>query len=361
MPVIPDAGQAPTQTAQVVSPVPEEVTTKQMSTPPPPPVSSPEPSAESSLSPRENYLAQLTERLPLLSQHDVIFMYKDILYKMHYVEESGKAISADWQKALDAKSEDAARLGTLRVKNGNVMESLSEEAKFLIREMKKRSMDHTKITVDPETQCEFFDCCKKKQEAMNVSVTVQVLLPCYYCEFNTVRSPLPNPNARFIVIDRNDISRHHKQLNLPMKLKKFTGTLVSMNVLEKTRYFLLNMADPVCKDTVLGHLNKLAQMQKMMQNQKILEEAVRETREKNRRDGAAIGTESERAGVRVGGAPASVAAETLGQAGGGVQGDAAGLDTGDSEKRPEYPPAAPGGPGAEAAGTEAPKTGEKTE
>jgi len=154
-----------------------------------------------------------------------------------------------------------------------VATKIQETAGLIVAEMKTRGMDHTKINVDPEQKCEFLGACKKKLEAINNDSKAKVLLPCYYCEFNTTKYPLPNPRSRYIVIDRDDITRHYNQLKIPMKLGKWEAVLMAMNVLEKGRYFVLNFAEPLAQDTALDHLGKLAARRRAKQAVQIHDDA----------------------------------------------------------------------------------------
>jgi hypothetical protein len=160
---------------------------------------------------------------------------------------------------------------------------------------------------------------------------------------------------RFIVIDREDVGRHFEQLKVPMKLKKFRSVLTSMNVLEKNKYFVLNMSDPLCNETVMEHLDKIVRIQRQQAGQRTIMEAVREQVHGKKDTGvAAGGTAGKPGGPAISGPPDAEPEKGVGEAGAEVQPEREPAPDG-REDTPagDTRPGEPEGPAEEAQSTEA--------
>lgn len=266
MPIINEPDKAPDSApgSDPVEAVPHGIAedTKPLATPSPEP-----PAAEAPPQDEDQVMGIKPEQLAVVSPQDLIYAYKDILYRLHHVHEGLRLLG---QKQVTVEPEKAQ---VLKARNTAAAAKLKAMATAVAGEMKRREIDHTKISVEPEQKCDFVNACLAKLKAINEESKGMAMLPCHYCEYNTVRSPLPNPTTRFIVIDRMDIMRHYRQLKIPMKIKKWEATLMAMNVLEEGKYFVLNMKDQLCLETVMEHMSKLARIQKERQ----LDQMIRKT------------------------------------------------------------------------------------
>ena len=171
------------------------------------------------------------ERLTNLSEHQLTFALKDLLYKLDVAEKKFMI-----EHAENAEGEEVKKLN-------EAIAGINKGKDILIGEFKRRGLKYGHININPENKCAFYPVCRRKMRSVNEERKANFLLSCYSCEFNTVEKRLPDPRNEFFVIRRTDLERHHKQLKMTMSLKDLEAHLVAMMVGPEEDLLVLALKD----------------------------------------------------------------------------------------------------------------------
>ena len=185
-----------------------------------------------------------TEQLQKIDDGQLRFALKDILFKLDYAEKKLTKDTTDKPPAAEEVIKAAADL----------VDNLKKSKDLLIEEFKRRGKKYNDIKVEPEKKCAFYTTCRNKIRGVNKERDLQMMLPCYSCEFNTVDHRLPDPRNEFIVIRKGDIPRHHKELKIPMPLKDWESTLVATTVGLEEQFLVLALKDELAQVCALKFL-----------------------------------------------------------------------------------------------------------
>jgi hypothetical protein len=178
------------------------------------------------------------ERLANLSEHQLTFALKDIMYKLDVAE---KRI---------VQEKDNAEVQKLETVTTNIRKSKD----LLIAEFKRRGLKYSHINIDPENKCSFYKVCRRKIRSINEERKSDYLLSCYSCEFNTIEKRLPDPRNEFFIIRRADLERHHKQLKMTMSLAELEAHLVAMMIGPEEDLLVLALKDETAQVCALQFL-----------------------------------------------------------------------------------------------------------